>query len=100
MLRPKPKDYRRNEAKAIEVLTRRLFGEDRLAWHALPAEKRTERAQQLIACGDPWLVTRDIIREDLDKKEPFPKPTQRYVAEMTKKEDPHVARRLRRLEKF
>jgi len=100
MLRPKPDSHKPSEARAIEVLTRRLFGEDRIAWHALPAEKRTKRAQQLIACGDPWLVTRNIIREDLDRKEPFPAPTQRYVAEMCKKEDPHVARRLRRLEKF
>jgi hypothetical protein len=100
MLRPKPDTFRPTERTAVETLTRRLFGEDRLAWQALPLEKRTERAQQLIACGDPWLVTRDIIREDLDRKEPFPRPTQRYVAEMTKREDPHVARRLRRLEKF
>lgn len=100
MLRPKPDTHTKKESAAKEVLTRRLFGEDRLAWQALPEEKRTARAQQLIACGDPWLVTRDIIREDIERKEPFPKPTQRYVEQMTKREDPHVARRLRRLEKF
>lgn len=100
MLRPKKDDHRPKESAALEVLTRRLFGEDRKAWLNLDPKKRYERAQQLIACGDPWLVTRDILREDIDHKEPFPQPSQRYVTQMTKREDPHVARRLRRLEKF
>lgn len=100
MLRPKKKEYRPRESSALEVLTRRLFGEDKIAWLNLSPEKRHARAQQLIACGDPWLVTRDILREDIDKKEPFPQPTKRTVEELKKREDPHVARRLRRLEKF